>query len=183
MNNVRLLIALTLAISIGRTLDVYAEPPPPPGMPTPGAGQPTAMPAAAPVPGGAPSMPVATTPAGSGGVSLAAATPASAPRMYSYYGERFRDPFIPLLGDMRADTSLDRAPQIASLALKGIVQDAKGRMALLTSGINSYILRGGRLYDGRNRMVKKISGVIKTDSVVLIGADRTVRELRTKINL
>ena len=62
--------------------------------------------------------------------------------------------------------------------LKGIVQDARGRMALLTSGVSSYILRGGRLYDVRNRMVKKISGVIKAESVILIGSDRTVRELR-----
>ena len=76
--------------------------------------------------------------------------------------------------------ALERPPQIASLMLKGIVQDARGRMALLTSGVNSYILKGGRLYDGRNRMVKKIAGVIKTESVVLIGADRTVREIRTK---
>ena len=100
---------------------------------------------------------------------------------YTYYGDRYRDPFIPLNGDIRSDqSSYDRPPQITSLMLKGIVQDAKGRMALLTSGISSYILKGGRLYDGRNRMVKKIAGVIKTDSVVLIGADRTVREIRTK---
>ena len=52
------------------------------------------------------------------------------------------DPFIPLNGDMRNDQeALDRPPQIASMALKGIVQDAKGRMALLTSGMNSYILK------------------------------------------
>lgn len=100
---------------------------------------------------------------------------------YTYYGDRYRDPFIPLNGDTRSDQqALDRPPQIASLTLKGIVQDAKGRMALLTSGVNSYILRGGRLYDDRNRLVKKMAGVIKTDSVVIIGADRTVRELKTK---
>jgi hypothetical protein len=102
---------------------------------------------------------------------------------YTYYGERYRDPFIPLAGDTRPDTSGDRPPPIASLILKGIVQDAKGRMALLTSGANSYILRGGRLYDGRNRMVKKLSGVIKAESVVIIGSDRSVRELRTKTTL
>jgi hypothetical protein len=99
---------------------------------------------------------------------------------YTYYADRFRDPFIPLTGEFRSDQSLDHPPQIASLMLKGIVQDTRGRMALLTSGVNSYILKGGRLYDGRNRMIKKIAGVIKTESVVLIGADRTVREIRTK---
>jgi len=100
---------------------------------------------------------------------------------YTYYGDRYRDPFVPLNGEFRTDqSSMERPPQVTALMLKGIVQDSRGRMALLTSGINSYILKGGRLYDGRNRMVKKIAGVIKTESVVLIGADRTVREIRTK---
>lgn len=98
-------------------------------------------------------------------------------KTYTYYGERYRDPFIPLIGDARGGGD-DRPPQIQSLVLKGIVQDSKGRMALLTSGISSFILRGGRLYDVRNKMVKKISGVIKAESVVLIGSDRSVRELR-----
>jgi hypothetical protein len=118
------------------------------------------------------------TPAGSLGTI---STPVPSYKTYTYYGDRYRDPFIPLNGDIRSDQSaLDRPPQIASLVLKGIVQDAKGRMALLTSGVNSYVLKGGRLYDGRSRMIKKIAGVIKTESVVLIGADRTVRELKTK---
>lgn len=125
------------------------------------------------------------------GANLQAMTPSSsamavkAPSYasYTYYGERYRDPFVPLNTDFIGESTYDRPPSIAALALKGIVQDAAGRMALLTSGMSSYILRGGKLYDGRNRVVKKISGVIKTDSVVLIGADRTVRELRSKVNL
>jgi hypothetical protein len=121
---------------------------------------------------------------------VAAANPAavkpaeSSYKTYTYYGDRYRDPFISLIGDVRNEQSLlDRPPPVASLVLKGIVQDAKGRMALLTSGANSYVLKGGRLYDGRNRMVKKIAGVIKTASVVIIGSDRTVRELKTKAPL
>ena len=111
----------------------------------------------------------------------AAVQEAASYKNYTYYADRYRDPFIPLNSDFRTDQSaMDRPPQIASLMLKGIVQDGRGRMALLTSGVNSYILKGGRLYDGRNRQVKKIAGVIKTESVVLIGADRTVREIRTK---
>ncbi len=135
----------------------------------------------------APASAPATAPA-----QTPAAKPASpdAPRdtplykSYVYYGDRYRDPFIPLNGDIRSDlTANERPPQVSSLVLKGIVQDAKGRMALLNSGLNSYILKGGRLYDGRNRMVKKIAGVIKTDSVVIIGSDRTVVELKTKAPL
>ena len=56
-------------------------------------------------------------------------------------------------------------------------------MALLTSGVSSYILRGGRLYDGRNHLMKGISGVIKPNSVVLMGSDRTVRELKVSVTL
>lgn len=102
---------------------------------------------------------------------------------YTFYGDRYRDPFVPLDSDVRADSLYDRPPQIATLALKGIIQDANGRMALLTSGLSSYILRNGHLYDGRNKVVKKISGIIKPDSVVLIGSDHSVRELRTKNTL
>jgi len=126
------------------------------------------------------------SPAGRSGpaVVLTSTAPVSAYKEYTYFGDRYRDPFIALNGDLRTDQeTLDRPPPIASLMLKGIVQDAKGRMALLSSGANSYILRGGRLYDGRNKMAKKIAGVIKTDSVVIIGADRTVRELKTKAPL
>ena len=117
-------------------------------------------------------------------VVLTSSATVSPYKEYTYYGDRYRDPFIALNGDIRTDQeALDRPPPVASLMLKGIVQDSKGRMALLTSGANSYILRGGRLYDGRNKMAKKIAGVIKTDSVVIIGADRTVRELKTKAPL
>jgi len=119
-------------------------------------------------------------------VNISTPAPAPAPSYlsYTFYGDRYRDPFVPLIGgDIRNDSLYDRPPQVATLVLKGIVQDANGRVALLTSGLNSYILRSGHLYDGRNRVVKKITGVIKTDSVVLIGPDRTVRELRTKAAL
>jgi hypothetical protein len=136
---------------------------------------------------GAPTQnPGVQVPAAKLDAAASAVSPPSAPsyKSYTYYGDHYRDPFIPLNGDMRGDQeSYDRTPQVSSLALKGIVQDAKGRMALLTSGINSYILRGGRLYDNRNKMIKKIAGVIKTDSVVIIGSDRTVRELKTKAPL
>ena len=104
-------------------------------------------------------------------------------QLYTYYGDRYRDPFVPLVGEIRSDSGQDRPPQIGSLLLKGIIRDAKSRMALLTSGVNSYILRGGRLYDGRNRMVKGISGIVKVGSVILIGSDRTVRELKEKAAL
>jgi len=98
-------------------------------------------------------------------------------------GDHYRDPFIPLLGEGITNTTLDRPPQVSSLLLKGIVQDAKGRMALLTSGVNSYILRGGRLYDGNNKLVRGIAGVIKQESTLLIGPDHTPHEVFIKKTL
>ena len=102
---------------------------------------------------------------------------------YNYYGDRYRDPFIALNGEYRSDQGADRPPQVSSLLLKGIIQDERSRMALLTSGASSYILKGGRLYDGRNHLMKGISGVIKPNSVVLMGSDRTVRELKVTATL
>jgi hypothetical protein len=135
-------------------------------------------------------IPPASTAAKTNGIAASTAVPSStaaaptpaAPKpaylLYTYYGDRYRDPFLPLTGEFRGDQVADRPPQISSLMLKGIIQDQKSRVALLTSGVSSYILKGGRLYDGRNRMMKGISGVIKTGSVVLMGSDRTIRELR-----
>lgn len=107
----------------------------------------------------------------------AAPTPAAAEpsyMSYHYEGDRYRDPFIPLNGTNYDAT--DRSIQISGLILKGILQDTRGRVAVLSSGVSSYILRAGRLYDGRNRPMKGVSGVIKAQSVVLIGSDRTVKE-------
>ena len=102
---------------------------------------------------------------------------------YHYEGDRYRDPFIPLNGIAAMTTPDDRTPQISeSLDLKGILQDEHGRVAVLSSGVSSYILRAGRLYDGRNRPMKGISGVIKAQSVVLVGSDHTVKESSPSTN-
>jgi hypothetical protein len=127
-----------------------------------------------------------TMPPSSMAKSSAVEDPAkSAPayQLYSYYGDRYRDPFIALTGEFRQDQGADRPPQISTLSLKGILQDEKGRVALLTSGVNSYVLRGGRLYDGRNHLMKGISGIVKSNSVILMGSDHTIRELHVTATL
>jgi hypothetical protein len=111
------------------------------------------------------------------------AKPVPAYQLYSYYGDRYRDPFISLTGEAHVDQGADHPPQITSLLLKGIIQDSRGRVALLTSGASSYILRGGRLYDGRNHLMKGISGIVKMNTVILMGSDRTVRELHVTATL
>jgi len=127
--------------------------------------------------GALPARPVTPGPMGTPVVS--AATPTSiepAYQSYKYMGDRYRDPFIPLTGNSY-DAGSERAPQVSSLLLKGIVQDEKGRVAILSSGTSSFVLRAGRLYDGRNKPVKGLTGVIKAQSVVVVGSDRTVKEL------
>jgi hypothetical protein len=152
------------------------------------ANSPIAKPAPAPAPvtvAALPAKPPVSNTAAATNLAPAPPPPADAPSytVYTYYGDRYRDPFIPLTGEFRNDQGSDQPPQISSLLLKGIIQDAGSRMALLTSGVSSYILRGGRLYDGRNHMMKGISGVIKTDSVVLMGSDRTIKELKVSTTL
>src|SRR5258708_34387854 len=39
---------------------------------------------------------------------------------YTYYGDRYRDPFIPLIGEIRNSQSLDTPRPVSSLLLKGI---------------------------------------------------------------
>src|SRR5580765_5633156 len=72
-----------------------------------------------------------------------AAKPVPAYMQYQFYGDRYRDPFVPLIGDVTRgnEQMYDRPPAIAALVLKGIVQDSQGRMALLSGGASSYILR------------------------------------------
>src|ERR1700687_4745002 len=58
---------------------------------------------------------------------VAAETPKPVPsyQLYTYYGDRYRDPFIPLTGITSTDQLSDRPPQIGSLLLKVIIQEGK----------------------------------------------------------
>ncbi|MHB9155783.1 MAG: hypothetical protein ACYC5N_08870 [Endomicrobiales bacterium] len=101
---------------------------------------------------------------------------------HEYRGERFRDPFVPLNSDIvTANLSDDvPVPNISNLSLKGIFDDDKQKVALINGGQVNYLLKGNRLYDNRNRLVKGFSGVIRTESVLIIGADKTTKELRLR---
>jgi hypothetical protein len=103
---------------------------------------------------------------------------------YVYKGDKYRDPFIPLTGSGFSSINSDAVPtpNIGSLSLKGIVDDGNKRMAVITGGGITFVLKDGRLFDNRNRQIRGISGYIKKNSVILIGADRTSKELnlRTK---
>jgi len=102
---------------------------------------------------------------------------------YNYRGDKFRDPFVPLNGEGFNTSSLSdevAVPNLASLSLKGIFDDGKIKMALISGGGVNYILKGTHLYDNRQRLVRGISGVIKSESVLMIAPDKTTKEIKLK---
>jgi len=103
---------------------------------------------------------------------------------YVYRGDRFRDPFAPLSGEGTYSAVLlseeVAVPNLGSLVLKGIFEDSKIKMALISGGGINYILKGTRLYDSRQRLVRGISGIIRKDDVLMIAPDKTTKELKLK---
>jgi hypothetical protein len=100
-----------------------------------------------------------------------------------YKGDKYRDPFVALNGDGYFSSSLSdevAVPNIGSLILKGIFDDGKLKMALISGAGVNYILKGSHLYDNRQRLVRGISGIIKKDSVIMIAPDKTTKELKLK---
>lgn len=101
---------------------------------------------------------------------------------YVYNGSKYRDPFIPLTGKGLAFKGLQqiKIPSIDYLVLKGIIDDGKEKMAILSGGGASYILKGSYLYDSRRRLVEGISGAIKKDSVIMIDASKKTKTIKIR---
>ncbi len=105
-----------------------------------------------------------------------------------YTGDRVRDPFLPAaMGATSARRSEDvknDGPEIVDIhgmALRGIMRDTKVDYALFTSeGGGTYLLRGGRLYNERNKPVPGITGAIKLKqkTVELVTSDKDVQVFR-----
>lgn len=104
-----------------------------------------------------------------------------APR-YTYAGDRNRDPFQPLSLDGSSPSPVGDVvvPPVGSLVLKGIMADGKQKIAIISGGGISYVLKGKYLYDNRQRLVSGITGVIKDESVIIIAPDKTTKELRLR---
>ncbi|HAM39121.1 MAG: hypothetical protein A2474_07000 [Elusimicrobia bacterium RIFOXYC2_FULL_34_12] len=102
------------------------------------------------------------------------------PKKYVYKGTAYRDPLLPGGGGMAYSaltTSGDGAEtftseKLATLQLKGIFKDKSTNAAIIgdTSG-GSYILKNGKIYNRRNKIVIGVSGVISKKSVTLICDD------------
>ncbi|MEW6556516.1 MAG: hypothetical protein AB1349_04075 [Elusimicrobiota bacterium] len=106
---------------------------------------------------------------------------------YTYTGGKYRDPLIPAGGSYSSSIIAGEGgtvlsdEQLATLQLKGIFRDPKiGGIALIadTSG-GSYILKNGKLYDRKNKIIPKVAGVIGKNMVTLF-SDNTKLELKLR---
>ncbi len=96
-----------------------------------------------------------------------------------YTGDQVRDPFLPASAGpaKRAGGSPD-VVDIHSVQLRGILKDEKADYAVFTNDFGAtLILRGGRLYDERSRVVPGITGRIKPRQkwVELMTTDKDVQ--------
>jgi len=130
----------------------------------------------------------AAAPAGS--VVAASTSPASALIGTSthtisslYTGDRVRDPFLPAsMGGAPTRPVDDGAEPVATdihaLQLRGLMKDAFSDFAVFGSDTGqTYLLRAGKLFDGRNKRVPGVTGRIqlKQKRVELITADKDVQ--------
>jgi len=90
--------------------------------------------------------------------------------VYVYQGHRFRDPFIPLTGGLVTSKKLSEkltAGNLRSFVVKGIIEDEKGKIALLTApGGKNYLLKEGKLIDSEGKTITGIKGTIEKNKVV-----------------
>lgn len=120
---------------------------------------------------------------------VAVSTPALAVELF-YKPVNPRDPLLPStvysdsMGKVRPGAA--GAPAVASatftvyaLALTGIMEDSRGRQALLrdTATGSLYTLRGGRLIDSKRKFVPGVSGVVRGKQVVLMTEDKKIHQL------
>ena len=105
-----------------------------------------------------------------------------------YTGDRVRDPFLPsamgATSSRRVDDAKTDGPEVVDIhgmILRGIMKDQKIDYALFSSeGGGTYLLRGGKLYNERNKPVPGITGGIKMKqkTVELVTPDKDVQVFR-----
>lgn len=101
---------------------------------------------------------------------------------YFYRGDKYRDPFISLSGEGIIYSSNEeiQIPNLSSLKLKGVFADGKYKMALISGGGATYMLKDSLLYDSHSRLIKGFSGIVKADRVILTASDNTTKELKLR---
>jgi hypothetical protein len=117
---------------------------------------------------------------------VAVSTPAAAPA-YVFKGDRFRDPFIPLVGASlgyegpRASAEPISPFNPSNVELKGIIKTTSGRWAVLrTSEGVTYLIQNGKIYDPKRKPVEGFQCLVKEKSVVVMGPGKQESELLLK---
>lgn len=107
---------------------------------------------------------------------------------YIYNGTS-RDPFIPLAGGPALAMSSGGATEDidpsafnpSSMELKGILRTKTGRWAMMTGSAGErYVVENGKIRDGKKRPIEGYVGIIKEKTLVLIGPNNQVTELKLK---
>lgn len=111
----------------------------------------------------------------------------------AYKPKNGRDPLIPatVYGDQKGTGKLGDGSAagvqkgtftIYGLTLTGILEDSRGRQALLRDSTTGalYLLKAGRLTDSRKKTVPGISGVVKGKQVILMTEDKKVHQLNLR---
>ncbi|HOW27207.1 MAG TPA: hypothetical protein PK876_01715 [Elusimicrobiota bacterium] len=110
---------------------------------------------------------------------------------YSYRGDRYRDPFIPLTGSGSEKISSviissggeeEAAFKPASIELKGIIRAKTGRWAIARMSDTGapYLVQDGKIFDSKRKPVKGYVGIVKEKSLVIIGPNNQVTEVKLK---
>lgn len=106
---------------------------------------------------------------------------------YVFKGDRFRDPFIPLVGASlgyegpRASAEPISPFNPSNVEVKGIIKTTSGRWAVLrTSEGVTYLIQNGKIYDPKRKPVEGYQCVVKEKSVVVLGPGKQESELLLK---
>lgn len=126
-------------------------------------------------------------PGSSASPAVSVSTPPAAPA-YVYRGDRFRDPFVPLVGapgvafDVPHPAAEPLSPfNPAGAELKGILKTSTGRWAVLrTSDGVTYMVQNGKIFDPKRKPVDGFQGIVKEKTVVLLGPKNQEIEVRLK---
>lgn len=129
-------------------------------------------------------LPAAVLP---GAASVVVSTPPAVPT-YVYRGDRFRDPFIPLIGAPSAGFDVPRpaseplsAFNPVGAELKGILKTTTGRWAVIrTSEGATYLVQNGKIFDPKRKAVEGFQGIVKEKTVVILGPKNQEVEVRLK---
>jgi hypothetical protein len=129
-------------------------------------------------------LPAATSPSSH---SVVVSSPPAVP-VYEYGGDRFRDPFVPLVGNENVgfDTPRPSSEPISPFnpvgaELKGVLKTTTGRWAVIrTSDGVTYLVQNGKVFDPKRKAVEGFQGIVKEKTVVILGPKNQEVEVRLK---